>query len=747
MSANQNIELSYQKRSPSSDEDTKRRREIALVGVLSVLFVILTWIEIRLFGVSQKLPFVHSIFFFGLVNFNIVILLGLVFFIFRNIVKVFVERRSRVIGSSLKAKLIAAFVAFISIPTILMFLISVFYINSSFDKWFSVKMAGVLKSSLEVTNEYYISAKKRNYHFATQIAKELGRQKNRQGIQRVLDSAVKNFRLDAVEYYPGVFAEPEISVGPTQVLPEIPRASLEFLQKGVMQRSEDSVIHQFGAGNLVRVIVPMPKSRAKGAVVVSSFVPLSLITQIDDISSAYEDFRNLNPLEYPLKSIYLVILILMTLVILLCGTWFGFHLAKQLSVPLETLGRATQRVAQGDYQPVEMVTGSTEMNLLIENFNQMTNTMAQSQQELKKTLDRLDERTRYMQVVLSQASTGVISVDNEDKITTINRYACQLLKVDASQVLGTMIDAVLGADWNKTYKELIRGMKKYKRHNVQKEIRISIHGQAIPIQMSLSILQDENKQEIGRVIVFDDLTMVVSAQRAAAWTEVARRIAHEIKNPLTPIKLSAQRLQKKFGEQIADPAFLDCTRMIIQQADDMKDLVNEFSQFARLPQAQPTLGSLNQIIEESLVLYRASHPNIQFQLERVDNPPQFNFDSEQLRRVFSNLLENSVAALEGVSSPVVAIKTHYDNVLKIVRVTVADNGQGVDAAHRDRIFEPYYSTKAEGTGLGLPIVKRIIEDHNGFIRAFANQPRGLKIILELPVVVESSQQEKLDGFA
>ena len=300
----------------SALETSKRRRELVLTVGLGILFCVLTGIEIRLLGVSERLPFVYSIFFFGLVNFNIVILLGLFFFIFRNIVKVFVERQGKVIGSSLKGKLIAAFVAFSSVPTILMFLVSVFYINSSFDKWFSVKMAGVLKSSLEVTNESYLSAKKRNYHFAQQLVRRIDRENQRElklhkhglsedKIRALLAEGVRDFRLDAVEYYPDILTEPVLVTGDKQTLPEVPRATLEFLKKGLQQRSEDSTIHQWGQGNLVRVIVPLPRE-GQGGVIVSSFTPLSLLSQISDISSAYEDFRNINPLEYPLRSIYLL---------------------------------------------------------------------------------------------------------------------------------------------------------------------------------------------------------------------------------------------------------------------------------------------------------------------------------------------------------------------------------------------------------------------------------------------------------
>jgi two-component system, NtrC family, nitrogen regulation sensor histidine kinase NtrY len=241
------------------------------------------------------------------------------------------------------------------------------------------------------------------------------------------------------------------------------------------------------------------------------------------------------------------------------------------------------------------------------------------------------------------------------------------------------------------------------------------------------------KRSVKFFLVFDDLTPILNAQRAAAWTEVARRIAHEIKNPLTPIKLSAQRLERKFGTQINDPAFKSSIHMIIQQTDDLKNLVNEFSNFARLPQTRRVIGTLNQVIEDALVLYRTGHPEIQFVFEKDNTLPDFKFDPEQVRRVLQNLIENAVAALTEKEGGRIAVRTQYDNLLKLVRVSVSDNGPGIPDALRAQIFEPYFSTKENGTGLGLAIVKRIVEDHNGFVRAFSNEPHGTKIIIELPI--------------
>lgn len=469
---------------------------------------------------------------------------------------------------------------------------------------------------------------------------------------------------------------------------------------------------------------------------VSTFIPISLISKIDDISAAHEEFRNVNPLEYPIKSIYLVILSLMTLVILLCATWFGFHLARELSIPLDLLGSATKRIAKGDYQPVGIRSGSKEVNQLVASFNQMIGHLDRSKREvleanknLTTTLEQLDEHSRYVQVVLSNVTTGVVSVDQEERITTINRHAEQLLQIDADKFVGRSVRDVLTPEYYGIYQELLVQMRTHGFVTFQRELRIELDGRSIPLQMNLALMQDDRGQDLGKVLVFDDLTMIQNAQRAAAWTEVARRIAHEIKNPLTPIKLSAQRLEKKFGAQIQDPAFSSCIGMIISQTDDLKRLVNEFSNFARMPQTRPVSASLAKVVEEVVGLFETAHEKtnppaegareVQFTVDQDRGLPEFRFDPDQMKRVLINLLDNAVAAVHDVTDPRIMVRTQYDATLKLVRISVNDNGSGIPSQDRDRVFEPYFSTKESGTGLGLAIVRRIVEDHNGFIRALS----------------------------
>lgn len=722
-------------------ERKKRQREVILVVPLGVTFLALIWIELKLFSMSQSLPFVHSIFFFGLVNFNIVIFLLMMFLLFRNIVKVFLEKRSGLFGSSLKAKLSIAFIGFSLLPTALMFLVSVFYINNSFDKWFSEKITGVLKSSLEVTNAYHLSTKKKNYHFARQIADQLAGVKSESQVELRLKSLRENYSLDAVEYYHDQSGTRLISVDEDEILPAIPKIERSLLVKSFLKKSESSTIQQVDEGNLVRVLVPLPDGgNREGILVVSAFVSLSLLARMDEIAMTFGDLKDAGAIESPLKSIYLIILILMTLVILFGATWFGFYMARQISIPLEELGKASRRVANKEYSQVNAISGASEVNELIQNFNTMTEKLEKSELEVLRAQQDLDERSRYISVVLANARTGVVSTDTSGTITMFNRYASEILSVDGEKFIGQSLVSAASAVEDPALHEVLHFLEGNHRSSLKKEIRLNHEGRSMLLKMTLSVLFDEQLQPFGKVLVFDDLTPTVRAQRAAAWTEVAKRIAHEIKNPLTPIRLSAQRLQKKFGRDINDPAFLDCTNMIIQQVDGLKGLVNEFSQFARLPQTNPSFSDLNQAISDVLILYRAAHKEIKFTFEADTNLGFFWFDVEKIKRAIANLVDNAVSAVSGQSAPQVFSRTLFDKNLSMVTIAVIDNGTGLDPTVKDRLFEPYVTTKQDGTGLGLAIVKRTVEDHNGFIRAYSNSPKGLKIMIELPVVQDRSFQ-------
>ena len=710
----------------------KRNREIFFIFAISILLAFLVGVEVYIFRSGQNLPSTHVLFFIGLVNINLILVLLLLFLIFRNVVKVFLERRGKIFGSSLKSKLLVSFVSFSVIPTLLVFTISVFYLNSSFEKWFSQRMLSVLRNASEVIDTFISNEKKRGYDYARLISKSVD--SGRVAVnQKYVDKMKEQYKLDAIEYYKDVLALNRLVSQDRELDSEIvPPLNLDFLQKGLSDKDEASTIQIFGDYNLLRVMVPVRSSG--GVVVVSKFLNLAPGSKFDDIVGAYQEFHNNSLVEYPLRSIYFIMLIVMTLVILFAAVWFGFYLAKQLSIPLVQLGRATKRVASGDYSQLEIESGSEEINSLIGNFNQMISNLSTSELELQQTIRNLNQYSRYVEIVLKNVSAGVISVDMSGHVTTINRRAGELLNINSVTGVGKHVKSLLSDENYKIFSSIIRSMKENSLTALQKEIRIVVNGETIPLSVNISILKNEDNEEIGRILVFDDMTPIVNAQRAAAWTEVARRIAHEIKNPLTPIRLSAERIMKKFGGQISDPAFQDSIKMIVSQVDDMRILVNEFSQFARLPQIKTIPGQLNDVLGKAAQIYIDNHVQIKFELKLDTSLPEFKFDPDQLRRVFVNLIDNAVSAVQGEADPMIKIQTEYNKVQQVLKISISDNGVGIPQRDKIRVFEPYFSTKEKGTGLGLPIVKSIIEDHSGVIRALDAEPKGTKMYIEIPVI-------------
>ena len=710
----------------------KRNREIFFIFAISILLAFLVGVEVYIFRSGQNLPSTHVLFFIGLVNINLILVLLLLFLIFRNVVKVFLERRGKIFGSSLKSKLLVYFVSFSVIPTLLVFTISVFYLNSSFEKWFSQRMLSVLRNASEVIDTFISNEKKRGYDYARLISKSVD--SGRVAVnQKYVDKMKEQYKLDAIEYYKDVLALNRLVSQDRELDSEIvPPLNLDFLQKGLSDKDEASTIQIFGDYNLLRVMVPVRSSG--GVVVVSKFLNLAPGSKFDDIVGAYQEFHNNSLVEYPLRSIYFIMLIVMTLVILFAAVWFGFYLAKQLSIPLVQLGRATKRVASGDYSQLEIESGSEEINSLIGNFNQMISNLSTSELELQQTIRNLNQYSRYVEIVLKNVSAGVISVDMSGHVTTINRRAGELLNINSVTGVGKHVKSLLSDENYKIFSSIIRSMKENSLTALQKEIRIVVNGETIPLSVNISILKNEDNEEIGRILVFDDMTPIVNAQRAAAWTEVARRIAHEIKNPLTPIRLSAERIMKKFGGQISDPAFQDSIKMIVSQVDDMRILVNEFSQFARLPQIKTIPGQLNDVLGKAAQIYIDNHVQIKFELKLDTSLPEFKFDPDQLRRVFVNLIDNAVSAVQGEADPMIKIQTEYNKVQQVLKISISDNGVGIPQRDKIRVFEPYFSTKEKGTGLGLPIVKSIIEDHSGVIRALDAEPKGTKMYIEIPVI-------------
>jgi two-component system nitrogen regulation sensor histidine kinase NtrY len=739
-----------------SREIRKRKREVVAIVVLVAVFVGLTIAEFQLTKISSSLPFVNSIFFFGLLNVNLVILIALVWLVFRNIGKLFIERRSKILGSRLKTKLVIAFLAFSIIPTLVLFVISAMYINSSFDKWFSLKIQNTLQASLEITRTYYRNTDQTAMHFAehmaTSIGKRLSESRGEKWIGQYLESQRALLALDAVEFYPDPMYERSFAQrGPLNDFADTyPRLPLDLLQKAFSGEKVSQIQH-IGTGDLIRCLVPVrlggrAGARVVGIVSVNSYIPISLVNKVGEIANVFDDYKETNPLKYPMKTTYLVILIMITLVILFVAIWIGLYMARELTVPVERLVFGVQAVGAGNLDFRIGASGHDEIGILVDAFNKMTGDLKENQERLTQASGDLERRKLQLEAVLANIGAGVISIDSRGTITTVNRSAARLLSIDHQDSVSRSYKDVLVGD-KSAVADLVEHVIRERRESEVKQWNLHGNGPSSsdPENESLVLTAvakplKESETNWGAVVVIDDMTHLIKAQREVAWREVARRIAHEIKNPLTPIKLSAQRLQRRFGDYRGrDVAiFKECTDTIIKHSDELKEMVNEFSSFARFPEISPAPNDINVALSEVLSLYVQAHSEVEFKVDLDRKVPTFEFDRDQIKRVVINLLDNAVAALRSRKSPKgakISVLTHHNQQLQMVAIEVSDNGPGMTEEIKACVFEPYFSTKAEGTGLGLAIAKRIINDHDGFIRVHSAPGEGTRFLIELPASV------------
>jgi two-component system nitrogen regulation sensor histidine kinase NtrY len=380
--------------------------------------------------------------------------------------------------------------------------------------------------------------------------------------------------------------------------------------------------------------------------------------------------------------------------------------------------------------------------ILVDSFNSMTENLLESRRErelahleMSRISSEHEQRRHYIETILKNITTGVIALDRTGCITTINRAAENIFSFEPNTTQGKNYRDIF-------HQELIQKIRQYLKESqnepdTKRNLELTLPDRNRYVAVRFSPFYDEAESYIGMLIIINDMTELVKAQKTVAWREVARRIAHEIKNPLTPIALSAQRIQRKYSDltEDGDQVLKDCTTTIVRQVNDLKSLVNEFSSFARMPQARPTLQNLNQIIEESLILYRQSHTQVEFTFTPDTRVPEFYLDQEQIKRVMTNLVDNALAALKNIDSAQVWIAKRLDNSLEKVIIELNDNGPGIDERTQARLFEPYFSTKKRGTGLGLTIVKTIINDHRGFIRVRENHLKGTCFVIELPIIM------------
>jgi two-component system nitrogen regulation sensor histidine kinase NtrY len=594
-----------------------------------------------------------------------------------------------------------------------------------------------LQGSLEIGQTYYQNSANNALFYARQLSQRMTREglveAHRLGeLKDFIQSKQREYNLGTVELFSPDYRSLVVAFNEQVPTGVTIKPENEFLNRA-LRGLEVTRTQAFGEGDIIRGGVPIYSAdkRVLGVVVVDYFVPKSITKRALQISRSYEEYKHLMFLKAPLKNSYILTLLLITLVIIFAATWCGLYLAKGITVPIQKLAEGTHEVAHGNWDYEIESGGDDEIGTLVESFNQMTRDLKQSHLEL-------EQRKRFVETLLANITAGVIAVDPAGTITTWNKAAEEMLGVKAAGVLGRNQQEFFQGGQLQVMREILENVKD--RESVEREIKISLPDQLLTVVVTAATLRDDDGKTLGVMIFIEDITQIQKVQRMEAWREVARRIAHEIKNPLTPIQLSAERLRKRYAKLLeGNGAILDkCTSTIIQQVNELKNLVNEFSHFARLPSAHLTTNDLNEIVQAALFLFKEGHNRIDFQFHNGEIPP-LELDREQIKRAVMNLLDNAVAAV--ADNGEIRIATSYDRSRGVVYLEVADNGCGVAPEVRTRIYEPYFSTKKNGTGLGLTIVSQIIEDHRGYIRVRPNEPKGAKFTIEFPVRTENQLVE------
>ena len=735
--------------SPERRERIRRRRRV-LLWVLGATVVLLLAIivsqQLWLWTVVKPETPADALILYALSTLNFVAFVVFLFIFVRNLLKLRRERKERQLGSKVKTRLLVYFISISFLPITAMAVFSYLFLNRSLEKWFNPFPDEIVQQATEVKRLTLASQDQTLRDTASLLAMLLANEspEQRQGTMQQVVNSGQLVRIEiASRDGSTTFQNPSLSQADSEQLEKLfSNARLFHGPDGLNQVDGKEFDALAVPLNQSELLIIAPQKRASNDLT-------------DLVAGSERDYQDLVSKQRRVRLLGLSTLGLMTLILLFVSSWVAIYLARGIATPIKALAEASNEIARGNLNHRVTTIADDELALLAESFNQMTAQLEENRSrieagaaELRDTNLELRERRNYIETVLQSLSTGVISLDENDCVTTLNASAARMLAlVDKAEGNPTLSSLIGSEDWL-VVDRLLRRARRAGHATEQTQLGSG----ALPVSMTASALPDSRGPRRGVVLVIEDLSELLAAQRAAAWSEVARRMAHEIKNPLTPIQLSAERIAKSYGRAtngagngtslVADERLDDkrvaaviseCTETIAREVAGLKAMVDEFSRFARLPATRLEQANLNDVITHAAGLYRERLDGVSLTLDLDRELPLSMLDIEQIKRVFVNLVDNALASLAGVSDEKqITIATSHDSERSVLRAEVADTGQGIEPADFRRLFEPYFSRRDSGTGLGLAIVQRIILEHGGHIRAERNHPRGAKFVIELP---------------
>jgi len=747
------------RRANGSDANTgsqQRRRPFRdSPGLILVGIGVLAAFLVAMLVAANKLRFAPQLFteffLYALIAVDLTMLAALAFVLARNLVKLVVERRRALPFARFRSKLVAVLMAMTVVPAVLVLIVGSELISQNLERWFNAPMDDILSSANQIAGDYYRERQMQVAGDANRIAKSLAgadlQNTDAAPLRDVLAGELASQQVRRLAVYPvqqngTLSAVPAVDVAASTMPVKFDRVAVDRLAAQALAGSADTRgVESLGAsGDLLHAaaVIRSAQGRTEGVVVATDYLTGDVAARSRRMTKAFESYSQMRVLKPPLTGVYLSFFLMVTLFILLGSLWMGSYLAKRITRPVSALAAAAREIGAGRLDQHVEAQSSDEFGSLVEAFNAMAGELATSRRrverstlELQRKHVEVENRRRYIETILERITTGIVSVDADGLITTINSAASRLLTLDRA-IVGQPSKTVFDRADLQPLGALLAARGGPKAESAVREIPILRDGQELQLAVVTTTLVGDNGEPAGLLLVLDDVTPLIRAQKVAAWREVARRLAHEIKNPLTPIQLSAERMRRYFaGRQAADRALVDeCAATIVGEVESLKGLVDEFSQFARMPSPRTVPTDVAGLIADTLALYGGIFTNVTLTTRFAADVPLVRLDAEQMRRVVINLIDNAIEAMDRTGE--IVVEMAVDDVNKVVRIVVADNGPGIPASEREKLFLPYYSTKRRGSGLGLAIVRRIIAEHGGSIEVGDNTPHGTRFTIELP---------------
>ncbi len=690
----------------------------------------------------------NSILLFALRNLNVVLILIVAFVLVRNLTKLWIERRRQRLGAKFRTKLILTYIGLSLIPGLVLFAYATELLQGSIDRMFRTDIDDLLEPANQVSQALTSTHQDQLLRDAERFLRDtadldLDDPRGRGNLLQALGETLPLADLDYLAVYRDTaFLYARVN---SQALSEMPEPTRGMLLEAIRTGAARAIGEVSGKEErLILAAAAKDGGDAEATVAVAGrLLDAELAGNTETLIGAYQSRRQLHAQRNEIRDVYWLLFLTVTLCILLVSCWVGLYLAGRVTGPIEALAAGTRRIAGGDLEHRVEAAADDEVQVLVDSFNRMTDALQDSNRDLVATNRRLDAERARIEAVLESGPAGVLSLDRDGRILTCNRAALEMLGLPADTVLAgappeALSELLPDRGIEAVFADLpdAAGPRRPPSAPARREVNLGGKDDWKTLEVKTSPLRAPSGsggfEPLGHVIVIEDLTALLDAQKAATWTEAARRIAHEIKNPLTPIKLAAERMlnKAKKNDRSLEAAIEEGSSIIVREVGNMLNLVDEFARYARMRRPQPRDVDVERLIGETVDLYRELKPGVEVEahIEAGADGLHAKLDADQMRSALVNLLDNAIAA----TTPPGQVTVRAGRSNGVFDLSVSDTGSGVPKAAREKLFLPYFSTKGRGSGLGLAIVQRIVNDHNGSIRVEDNQPRGTTFAIELP---------------